>query len=163
MLLSPEEIYNEYRDMVQRYVYRLCRNQALSEEITQETFYQALKNWHRFQGNSSIGTYLCSIAKRLYYTSLRKKEPVESPLKEVSSASDFVDQLILSDRAMTAHHLLHALSEPYREVFTLRTFCDMDHAQIGELFGKSASWARVTYYRARMMLLEQMKEKENND
>lgn len=162
-MLSPEEIYSEYRDMVQRYVYRLCRNQALAEEITQETFYQAIKSWDRFKGQSSISTWLCSIAKRLYYTSLRKKGPVETPLQDVSSASDFVDQLILSDRAMTAHHLLHALIEPYREVFTLRTFCDMDHAQIGELFGKSASWARVTYYRARMMLLEQMKEKENND
>ena len=72
-MLSPEEIYNEYRDMVQRYVYRLCRNQSLSEEITQETFYQALKSWHRFRENSSIGTYLCSIAKRLYYNTLRKK------------------------------------------------------------------------------------------
>ncbi len=162
-MLSPEEIYNEYRDMVQRYVYRLCRNQSLSEEITQETFYQALKSWHRFRENSSIGTYLCSIAKRLYYNTLRKKLPAEVPLKDTDASGDFVDQLILSDRAMTAHHLLHALSEPYREVFTLRTFCDMDHTQIGELFGKSASWARVTYYRARMMLLEQMKEKENND
>ena len=162
-MLSPEEIYREYCDMVQRYVYRLCRNQSLSEEITQETFYQALKSWEKFKGNSAVGTYLCSIAKRIYFSSLRKKSPDEVPLKDTDAHSDFVDQLILSDRAMTAHHLLHKLSEPYREVFTLRTFCDMDHAQIGELFGKSASWARVTYYRARMMLLDQMKEKENND
>jgi len=45
-----------------------------------------------------------------------------------------------------------------REVFTLRTFGDLTHAQIGSLFGKSDSWARVTYYRARQMLSQMVKE-----
>ena len=161
-MLSPEEAYKEYREMILRYVLRLCNNKELAEEITQETFYQAIKKWDRFKGQSSLGTYLCSIAKRLYYTTLRKpilpkaadKEPVQN---------DFVEQLIRNDQAMTAHHLLHALKEPYREVFTLRTFCDMSHAQIGELFHKSESWARVTYYRARQMLSESMKEEKYHD
>lgn len=161
-MLSPEEVYNEYRDMVQRYVYRLCRNQSLSEEITQETFYQAIKGWDRFNGQSSISTWLCGIAKRLYYTTLRKP-PLPTVSDKEPAQSDFVEALIRRDQAMTAHHLLHALKEPYREVFTLRTFCDMNHAQIGELFHKSESWARVTYYRARQMLQEALKENEQND
>lgn len=161
-MLSPEEVYAQYRDLVLRYIRRLCGNEALAEEITQETFYQAIRKWDRFKGESSIGTYLCSIAKRLYYTSLRK--PTLPALTDQESAQgDFVEELIRRDRAMAAHHLLHALKEPYREVFTLRTFCDMSHAQIGELFHKSESWARVTYYRARQMLQEALKENEQND
>jgi RNA polymerase sigma-70 factor (ECF subfamily) len=59
---------------------------------------------------------------------------------------------------MIAHRYLHNLEEPYREVFTLRTFCDLSHAQIAELFGKTESWSRVTYYRARRILQDAMKE-----
>ena len=161
-MLSPEEVYSEYREMVLRYVTRLCGNQSLSEEITQETFYQAIKGWDRFNGQSSISTWLCGIAKRLYYTTLRKP-PLPTVSDKEPAQSDFVEALIRRDQAMTAHHLLHALKEPYREVFTLRTFCDMNHAQIGELFHKSESWARVTYYRARQMLQEALKENEQND
>ena len=54
--------------------------------------------------------------------------------------------------------LLHSLEEPYREVFTLRTFCDLSHTQIAELFRKSESWSRVTYYRARRMIQDAMEE-----
>lgn len=162
-MLSPEEVYSEYRSMIERYLFRLCRNRALAEELTQETFYQALRSWHRFEGKSSISTWLCGIAKRLYYTTLRKPPPAEALTGNEAAHSDFVEQLLRHDQAMTAHHLLHALKEPYREVFMLRTFCDMNHAQIGELFNKSESWARVTYYRARQMLAEQMKESEHGE
>ena len=63
---------------------------------------------------------------------------------------------------MIAHRLLHKLDEPYREVFTLRTFCDLSHGEIAELFGKSESWSRVTYYRARQLLQDAIKE-ENHE
>lgn len=159
----PEDVYSEYRDMVQKYLFRLCRNAALAQELTQETFYQALRQWHKFEGKSNIGTWLCGIAKRLYWTTLRKVEPLPLQDTDPSPQPDFVESLIRRDQAMTAHHILHALSEPYREVFTLRTFCDMSHAQIGELFHKSESWARVTYYRARQMLLLAMKEADPHD
>ena len=62
---------------------------------------------------------------------------------------------------MIAHRRLHMLEEPYREVFTLRTFCDLSHIEIAELFGKSESWSRVTYYRARRMLQDAMKENDD--
>lgn len=94
---------------------------------------------------------------------LRKKEIPQAELNEQSSIPDFTDQLVLQDRAMAAYHSLHALQEPYREVFTMRTFCDLSHAQIGELFGKSESWARVTYYRARMLLSNTLKEENNHE
>ena len=67
------------------------------------------------------------------------------------------------DRLMTAQRVLHSLDEPYREVFTLRTFCDLSHGEIASLFGKTESWARVTYYRARQMLQKAMKEADEDE
>lgn len=58
------------------------------------------------------------------------------------------------DAAKRLHRLLHDLPEPYKEVFSLRTFGELPFAQIGELFGKTESWARVTYFRARQKLKE---------
>ena len=148
---------DEYQ-AVQKFLTRLCGSAELGRELTQETFYQAMKNWRTFEGRCSVYTWLCTIGKRGYWSALRRDDPPPAPPDEDAAIPDFTEQLIRQDQAMTAYHRLHALPEPYREVFTLRTFADLNHSQIGELFGKSDSWARVTYYRARMLLAETMKE-----
>ena len=79
-------------------------------------------------------------------------------MADAITVDDVTDALVRSDRLMAAHRLVHRLPEPMREVFTLRTFGDLSHAQIGSLFGKSDSWARVTYYRARQQLSQMSKE-----
>ena len=108
-----------------------------------------------------MNTWLCSIARHLYIDVLRKRKPVDSLPEEVPSPDDFAENLVRKDQAMIAHRYLHSLEEPYREVFTLRTFCDLSHPQIAELFKKSEAWSRVTYYRARCMLQEAMKENQH--
>ena len=108
-----------------------------------------------------MSTWLCGIAKHLYYDSLRRRKPVGPIPEDLPAPGDFTEQIVRRDQAMTAHRRLHTLEEPYREVFTLKTFCDLSHAQIAELFGKSEAWSRVTYYRARGMLRETVKENED--
>lgn len=158
-----EDVCQEEYLAVQKFLTRLCGNAELGQELTQETFYRAMNTWHSYSGGCSVYTWLCTIGKHLYWDMLRKKEIPQAELNEQSSIPDFTDQLVLQDRAMAAYHSLHALQEPYREVFTMRTFCDLSHAQIGELFGKSESWARVTYYRARMLLSNTLKEENNHE
>ena len=52
--------------------------------------------------------------------------------------------------------ILHDLQEPYKEVFMLRVMGEVSYRDIGQLFSKSESWARVTYYRAKKMIVEKM-------
>ena len=157
------DIYEEYSAMVRAFLLRMCHNDALADELTQETFYRAVKEWPRFRGDSSVTTWLCTIAKHLYWDALRKKTPLSLETAPQPATPDFTEALAQRDRAMVAQRLLHGLAEPYREVFTLRTFCDLSHAQIAGLFGKSDAWARVTYYRARTMLADMMKEAETDE
>lgn len=110
-----------------------------------------------------MSTWLCGIAKRLYWSSLRKPAAEPREHRAEKGVPDFTEQLIQSDRVIVAQRLLHRLAEPYREVFTLRTFCDLSHGQIGELFEKSDAWSRVTYYRARQLLAQGMKEVEGDE
>ena len=152
------DVYGEYWDMVYGFLFRLCQNEHFAEELAQETFFQAMRAWESFRGDSSVSTWLCAIAKRLYYSSLRKTPVLPIDELPMGATPDIAEQLLVGDRQMIVQRILHQLPEPYREVFTLRTLCDLSHGQIGELFGKSDIWARVTYYRARLLLVQAMKE-----
>ena len=156
-VLDAQAVYQQNRDMVYGYLFRLCRDSELAQELTQETFYQALKKLHQFRGESSVGTWLCAIARNQYHLALRK--PKALPLDGISQAdeTDVAEFVANHSLAMSAYKVLHHMEEPYREVFTLRTFCELSHRDIAELFGKSESWARVTYYRAKRMLAVQLK------
>ena len=152
------DVYGKYWDLVYGFLFRLCQNEHFAEELAQETFFRAMRAWDSFRGDSSVSTWLCAIAKRLYYSSLRRSPVL--PIDEVPTEAtpDIAEHLLEGDRQMIVQRILHQLPEPYREVFTLRTLCDLSHGQIGELFGKSDNWARVTYYRARLLLIQAMKE-----
>lgn len=162
-MLDAEEAYQQYRDMVYGYLIRLCRDRDLAEELTQETFYQAMKNWKRYEGKSSVGTWLCAIARNQFLRIMRRQAPL--PLDNVPEASvpDFTEMVAEHSLALSAHQALHRLPEPYREVFTLKTFCELSSKEIAALFGKSESWARVTAYRAKQMLLDAMKGDETHE
>ena len=58
--------------------------------------------------------------------------------------------------ALQVHMVLHRLSEPYKEVFSLRVFGELSFGTISSLFGKSESWARVTYHRACKKIREEL-------
>lgn len=151
-----ERACHEEYQTVRRFLLRLTGDETLAEELTQETFYQAMKGWKRFQGQCGVSTWLCGIAKRQYFTWCRKPKAI--PMADLPEGSaDFTEELMDKERRLQIHALLHDLPEPYKEVVTLRTFGDLSHEEIGTLFGKTASWARVTYYRGRQMLVHMMK------
>lgn len=158
-----EQTYRAYFAFVKGFLTRLSGDEFLAEELAQETFVQAYRHWSSFRGDCPVSSWLCAIAKRLFFSVARGRKIVSlDGLPDMADETDVTDALIRSDRQYEAHKLLHALPEPYREVFTLRTFGDLSHRQIGGLFGKSESWARVTYYRARQ-LLNQMAREEKFD
>lgn len=158
-----DNIYREYSGTVKAFLMRISGSSELAEELVQETFYHAIKSIRRFDGKSSLSTWLCSIAKHLYLDAVRKRNITQPVFDEHCAEEDFTDRLCRQDEIMVAHRLLHLLDEPYREVFTLRTFCDLTHVQVADLFGKSESWSRVTYYRARQKLQDAMKEYDNEE
>ncbi|MBQ7848707.1 MAG: RNA polymerase sigma factor [Clostridia bacterium] len=145
---------------VKQFLLKLTGDAALSDELTQETFYQALKQWKRFRGQCAPGTWLCGIAKRQYFTWCRRPPPI--PAGNLPEEREFTDALEDRERRLSVHRLLHSLPEPYREVVTLRLFGDLSHEEIGGLFGKSAAWARTVYYRGRQQLARMWKE-ENEE
>jgi RNA polymerase sigma-70 factor (ECF subfamily) len=152
-----EAVYQAYFRDVYRYALALCRDEALAEEITQEAFFKALEHMDQFDGKSKLSVWLCSIARNTYFSMLRKEKYIhKEPVTELPGGIDPEQRLLNREEAFTAHRILHRLPEPYREVFSLRTFAQLSFQQIAQLFGKTESWARVTYHRARLKIKEEL-------
>ena len=158
-----EELYKEYFSVVYRYILSISKDPLTAEEITQETFFKAIKKIDDFRGDSSLKAWLCSIAKNTYYDFIKRQARHEELPEEYGDAVGSAEDIYITkadSRAM--HRILHGLREPYKEVFSLRTFGELSFSDIGELFGKSDSWARVTYHRARLMIKEEFENGQNN-
>ena len=155
-----EHLYKTYFIDVFYYMRRICKDEAICEEVAQETFFKALKKIESFDGKSDIRAWLFTIAKNTYLTILRKnrRNIGFTEENEIPSAEDFADNLDDRDTALRIHRILHTLKEPYKEVFSLRVFGELSFDDIGKLFSKSAGWARVTYYRAKTMILKELEE-----
>lgn len=153
-----EQLYKTYYMQVYSYMMTLCKNPELAEEITQKAFYKALLNIKKYRGEASQLTYLCAIAKNLYYDILRKDKRHIELTEELPSDENVAQKTEDRDNAFRIHQILHNLDEPYKEVFQLRVFGELSFAQIGRLFGKSESWARVTYYRAKNKIKDKLDE-----
>ncbi|MED4462442.1 RNA polymerase sigma factor [Metabacillus fastidiosus] len=155
-----EEIYREYFQEVYLFIKSLSHDESIAEEITQEAFFKALKAVEKFDGSKDIRAWLFTIAKNTYFSYYkRKKRQIDSNLlEEPSTGVQIVKHLMNEEDAFTVHQFLHLMDEPYKEVFSLRTFGELPYEKIGRLFGKSAGWARVTFYRARKQIMEYMEE-----
>ena len=154
-----QEVYELYFRDVYRYALSLCRSESIAEEITQETFYKALAKLDSFDGKCKVSVWLCQIAKNTYISMCRKNKHLD-PSADTSQLVDgwsVEDSICNQDTAFSVHKILHNLDEPYKEVFSLRTFGELSFKQIGELFGKTEAWARVTYHRARLKIKEELK------
>lgn len=150
-----QEVYDLYFQDVYKYALSLSRDPGVAEEITQETFFKALKSIDSFRGQCRLYVWLCQIAKNTYIT-YAEKHAREAPEQEGTAGESLEERLLQEETAFEIHKLLHALQEPYKEVFSLRVFGELSFRQIGELFGKTESWARVTYHRARLKIKEEM-------
>lgn len=161
--MNIEELYRTYFDIVYRYIRSVSRDGSLAEEVTQETFFKALKKADQFRGDCDVRVWLCQIAKNTLYDHLKKQKKQllgDEKLEKAESAGGELleEKLAQRSQAMEIHKVLHRLSEPYKEVFSLRTFGELNFREIGMLFGKSENWARVTYYRARVKIREELEQ-----
>ena len=158
-----EKLYQTYYMDVYSYIMTLVKDASLSEELTQEVFYRAMRS--EFRGKSSERTWLCAIAKNLCTDELRKRQKEAVYDEETAEAADDskhadVEHSVISRMEnLQIHMALHQLEEPYREVFSLRVFGELSFRDIGMVFGKTENWARVTYHRGKLKLQDKLENR----
>lgn len=153
------EIYRKYARTVYNYLMSKTGNADLSEELTQETFYQAVRSINRFNGSCHISTWLCAIAKNqllAYYRKHPQQEDLSEYGEQLTGMPSAEHEVLSQLEQMELMKLIHSRREPYREVLYLRIFGNLSFSEIGEVMGRSENWARVTFYRGKEMLKKEL-------
>ena len=158
-MLDFEKVFQENQGFIYRYLLKMCANESLAEELTQETFFRAYMNLTGLRKEEKVAVWLCQIAKNTYFAWFNEQKKLCSAddLEISENSPDLADIFAEQDLSEKAYVCLHQMEEPYKEVFMLSVFGGLSLKNISSLFGKSESWARVTFYRAKQKLLEGMK------
>lgn len=151
---NMDAIYRRHVHTVYKFLLAQCREPDLAEELTQETFYQAVRSIDRFDGSCKLSIWLCQIAKHLWYQQLRKRQKALVPLDEVPDfpAPSAEEGLLEQEGQLALLRKIHQLPEPQREVVYLRAFGGLSFREIGDVLDHTEAWARVTFYRSKEKL-----------
>ena len=155
-----EEIYKKYYTRLYSFLYKMCRNPDLCEELTQESFYQALCSFHRYDGSCTIFTWLAAVAKNTFLKHLRKNKNASvdlEPFVEVLAGSESEQPELLFQREARqklVRESIDALPKKYRDVIILRVYGDLPFAEIGASLGITENSAKVIFFRAKNTLKE---------
>ena len=151
-----EQIYKEYFETVHKYLFCLTRNEYISEELTQETFYRAVKKIDTYRGECKISVWLCQIAKNLWYDYCRKNKNIvnKDDILEISLEDTTEEQVIAKEEKILLYQKMQKLDKEVREVIYLRITGELSFKEIGAILNKTENWARVTFYRGKNQLKE---------
>ena len=152
-----EQIYEKYFETVNKYLFCLTHSSDLSEELTQETFYRAVKKIDSYKGECKISVWLCQIAKNLWYDQCRKNKRIVNVTEElfdIETTNMAEEQVIANDEKVFLYKKMQKLDEKTREVMYLRITGELSFKEIGVILNKTENWARVTFYRGKNKLKE---------
>ena len=153
-----EELYTSQGKPVYRFLLALTGDEQQAEELLQETFYQALLHIDRFEGRSSLYTWLCTIGKNAWLKECRRRSRyADTPYEELklpAPAPTPEAAILRTEQSNRLRRAVLELEEPQRDVFILHAYGGLKLREIAALYQKSESWARVTCFRARKHLKE---------
>lgn len=149
-----EELYQQYVQIVYRFLMSACRDSRLAEDLTQETFLRAWESLERFDHSCRISTWLCQIAKHVLYQHWEKygRERPAEPDLQIPAPEDTESQALRRVELAEVLEAFWALGPDMRQVVSLRAMEGLAYKEIGRIMGKSENWARVTYFRAKEIL-----------
>jgi RNA polymerase sigma-70 factor (ECF subfamily) len=155
-----ESIYREYVEIVFKYLFCLTHDADLTEELTQETFYQAMKTIKNFRGDCKMSVWLCQIAKRMWQRDCEKKNknkniPIDDIEFKLSSEENIEAYILRNEDKIALFRKLHSLDEKTKEVMYLRLTGELSFREIGDILNQSETWSRVTFYRGKQKLLKE--------
>ncbi|ATW25382.1 RNA polymerase sigma factor [Candidatus Formimonas warabiya] len=167
-----KKLYELHKEAIFRYFLRMSGNWEEAGELTQEVFYQACLSIFRFRNESSLKTWLFSIARNVYLKSLRDKHKHNTlPWEEgvpwcdrmTREADTLGESFIIKEQRQRIQEALARLPENTRTILILKEYEQLTYEEIAEVFGQTVNWARVTFFRAKRQLGQVYRELEGDD
>lgn len=150
-------VYEEIQPKLFTFFYMKTMNVATAEDLTQDVFYEATRSIHRFNGNSSLSTWLFAIAHHLlkkYYRSKNYTQALASQIAEEFKMTPLSTEQVTELKVFNelAHKLIRDLSEPISEIILLRLYGELSFKEIADIIGKTENYTRVMFHRAKRQL-----------
>jgi len=160
-----DAIYIKYCKCVYNFLYKLTNDIELSEELTQETFYTAIKKINTLNKKESIRTWLYQIAKNKWKDYLRKNKKANIDLEENTVENlvanyDIEEDMIAKDNIIEFYKKIHMLDIDTREIIYLKIIRNFTFKEISQILGKNEEWARTKFYRGKLKLKESLKDEK---
>jgi RNA polymerase sigma-70 factor (ECF subfamily) len=114
-----DSVYQQYGAQVYRFCFHLCGNASDAEDLTQEVFLAAYTGLDRFEGRSSVSTWLYRIALYRRQKMAARQRPETCPLEEEGDTRTASDLARASLDRTSLEQALAELSDPLREAFLL--------------------------------------------
>ena len=153
-----EKCIDDFGTDIYRFCLKLCADNADAEDLYQQTFLKALERLDNYDHSCKLSTWLCQIAKHLWYQQLDKysrRNEVELT-DEIPNKESPEQATLLHMEKTELYQAIHRLPEPMRELMYLRLTGEFSFSEIGSLLGKSENWARTTFYRAKQKIIKEM-------
>ncbi|MFL8938086.1 RNA polymerase sigma factor [Rossellomorea oryzaecorticis] len=159
---SISELYKVYHLEVYKFLICFCANQIDAEDLTQEVFIRVLNNLSSYNQQSSIKTWIFSIAKHAAIDHHRKKKFVtffkDGFFKNIESEAKQPDEwLEEQDIKRVVHDAISRLKPHFRAVVILRGINECSIKETSEILQCSESKVKVSYHRA----LKELRRKLN--
>ena len=160
-----DAIYKKYCKCVYTFLYKLTNDIELSEELTQETFYTAIKKINTLNKKESIRTWLYQIAKNKWKDYLKKNKKAnidldENTVENLVANYDIEEDMIAKDNIIEFYKKIHMLDIDTREIIYLKIIRNFTFKEISQILGKNAEWARTKFYRGKLKLKESLKDEK---
>lgn len=160
-----DSIYKKYCKCVYNFLYKLTNDIELSEELTQETFYTAIKKINTLNKKESIHTWLYQIAKNKWKDYLKKNKKAnidldENTVENLVANYDIEEDMIAKDNIIEFYKKIHMLDIDTREIIYLKIIRNFTFKEISQILGKNEEWARTKFYRGKLKLKESLKDEK---
>jgi RNA polymerase sigma-70 factor, ECF subfamily len=163
-----EQLYQEYSDKIFSYIYLLVHDKEVAEDLTQDTFIKAYKNWDQFNGESHLFTWLFRISRNVTIDYLRKKRlltffSIEKYQFE-SNQQTPLEIVMKGERMTTLYEAIRNLKLSYQEVLILRKIKEFSIKETAEILNWNENRVKITTSRAIAALKKELtKRRENNE
>lgn len=155
-----QKIYEEYARPIYKFLLSLTGNEDLADELLSETFYQAFRHIDSFEGRCSLYTWLCQIGKNAWLKECRRNnkkcDVTLENLNLLDNSLSLEEQFINKEIYCKILNAIRGLADSYRDVFILHAIGEIKLKEIACIYGKTESWARVTYFRAKQQIAQEV-------
>lgn len=165
-------LFEAYADRIYRLALSLLHDPSAAEDIVQETFVSAITHLDRFEGRSSLGTWLYRVGYNASLDWLRRRKDEPLPPDEPGDESDAVplprslvewtltpeSRQAEGEMAAELDRAIGELSEGLRLVFLLRDVDELSTQETAEALGLTEGAVKVRLHRARLALREKLSD-----